>query len=124
MTERIQAIIFDCDGVLVDSEAIALQVEHDLLAQYGLIYESAEYRQRFLGTTYEHFFSELKKDARERTGKELPPDFTDRFWQALRAAYSERLTALEGAAETISAISLPKAVASSSLMELLELEAD
>jgi len=115
----ITAIIFDCDGVLVDSEAVSLEIERDLLAKHGLTYEPAEYQRRFLGTTYSAFFSELSKDALERTGKDLPADFSERFWRALRGAYEQRLTAIEGALETIAAISLPKAVASSSLTELL-----
>ena len=47
MTTAPAAVIFDCDGVLVDSEILAVEVEIVLLAEIGLSYEPAEYRRRF-----------------------------------------------------------------------------
>ena len=39
------AVIFDCDGVLVDSEIVHLRVEAEILAGIGLTYEPAAYRK-------------------------------------------------------------------------------
>lgn len=44
-----EAIIFDCDGVLVDSEVIHITAELELLAHLGLVYEREAYLTRFVG---------------------------------------------------------------------------
>ena len=43
------AVIFDCDGVLVDSEVLALEVELAALAEIGLTYERSAFAARFMG---------------------------------------------------------------------------
>lgn len=119
MDEATTAVIFDCDGVLVDSETLALQIELKHLAELGLIYEHAEYKRRFLGGTRQAHKEGVLRDAIERTGRPPPDDFHERVGKALRAAYEADLTALPGARELISSLSVPKAVASSPLMASL-----
>ncbi len=53
------ALIFDCDGVLVDSEVLAVEVELAALAELGLIYESGEFIRRFMGIPDSAFFAAL-----------------------------------------------------------------
>lgn len=108
------AVIFDCDGVLVDSEILALEVEIVLLAEIGLTYDPAEYRRRFLGMHDHAFRDALDADCRAVTGRPLPPDFLDRTHAKRHAACVERLREVTGAAEALSALTKPKAVASSS----------
>ena len=43
---RFDALIFDCDGVLVDSEVIAIQCEREMLASWGLHYEFENFVKR------------------------------------------------------------------------------
>ena len=50
-----EAVIFDCDGVLVDSESLALEVELEILAECGLEYDRTDFVSRFMGTADEHF---------------------------------------------------------------------
>lgn len=108
------AVIFDCDGVLVDSEILAVEVEIVLLAEIGLTYEPAEYRRRFLGMNDHAFRDALDADCRTITGQPLPEDFLERTHADRLAACLDRLTEVTGAADAIAALSLPKAVASSS----------
>ena len=58
----ISTIIFDCDGVLVDSEIIAVAVEMEHLARIGLHYEKSDFQRRFIGLTDVDFFNALERD--------------------------------------------------------------
>lgn len=44
-----EAVIFDCDGVLVDTEVLALDVEGAVLAEFGVVPERSAYMARFMG---------------------------------------------------------------------------
>ncbi|MGN6516912.1 MAG: HAD family hydrolase [Rhizomicrobium sp.] len=115
----IEALIFDCDGVLVDSEVLALEVELAAAAEVGLTYDQAEYKTRFMGMTTQAFFDLLAEDCRARTGRDLPPGFQDRCYGNYRASL-HRLREVEGALRTVSALAHRKAVASSSTTDALE----
>jgi HAD superfamily hydrolase (TIGR01509 family) len=116
------AVIFDCDGVLVDSEIIAMAVERDELARLGLHYSSAEFCRRFLGLTNREFFAELDADRRERLGLPLPDAFRTARRARLEAAFETELYAVEGAREAVLACPAPVAVASSSGQAGLEVK--
>ncbi|MEL8056577.1 MAG: hypothetical protein AAGK66_10510, partial [Pseudomonadota bacterium] len=55
----VDAIIFDNDGVLVDSETIHVAVERELLAEMGLVYEHGAYLKRFVGLSNLDFHREI-----------------------------------------------------------------
>ncbi len=93
MTAR--AIIFDCDGVLVDSERIAIAEEREHLARIGLTYERQEYLSRFVGLTNEDFHVALQGDHQTRHGRPLPPDFFGKLKAACWARYERELTSFE-----------------------------
>lgn len=113
------AVIFDADGVLVDSEILAIEVEIVMLAELGLTYEPAEYRRRFLGLHDHDFRNALDIDCRATTGRPLPSDFLHHTHERRLAACKERLTEVAGASVAIAALSKQKAVASSSPTEFL-----
>jgi HAD superfamily hydrolase (TIGR01509 family) len=108
------AVIFDCDGVLVDSEILAVEVETELLAGIGLTYEPAEFGRRFLGMHNHAFRDALDADCRARTGRPLPADFLEYNHTVLLAACHERLREVAGAGQAVAVLTRPKAVASSS----------
>ncbi len=60
------ALIFDCDGVLVDSEIVAQRIERAHLASIGLHYEQVEFVHRFTGTSEPEFLRRVEDDALER----------------------------------------------------------
>jgi HAD superfamily hydrolase (TIGR01509 family) len=114
----IEAVIFDCDGVLVDSEVLALEVELGSLAEIGLDYSRPEFVARFTGRSNEAFFALLEEDSLARRGCGLPEGFRDACHAKYRAAY-ERLVEVPGARAAVASVTLPKAVASSSTHDAL-----
>ena len=116
----IRAVIFDCDGVLVDSEILALEVELAMLADYGLHFARDEYVTRFMGLSYQAFHDVMDAEARLRLGRPIPDAFRDQLAARLRQTMIARLTEVPGAGAAVARTLLPKAVASSSTREGLE----
>lgn len=120
-----KAIIFDNDGVLVDSEFIHVAVERELLAEMGLHYSHETYMTRFVGTSDEDYRREIGADYERHVGGVFPADFGkklyDRVWPRIRA----ELKPLDGVAALISAFKGKVAVGSSApisrLREKLEI---
>ena len=110
----IRAVIFDCDGVLVDSEIIAVEVETALLAGIGLHYEISEFTARFMGMSDKAFYAALSEDSRQRLGRDLPDDFKARIDAGKRVLNEQKLAAIAGIEQAAERLRLPKAVASSS----------
>jgi HAD superfamily hydrolase (TIGR01509 family) len=113
------AILFDCDGVLVDSEILAVEIETAMLADLGLAYETAAFKARFMGMSDEAFYAELNADSLKRLGRPLPDDFQADCTARLYRAVSERLVEVEGARQAVELVTHPKAVVSSSTREKL-----
>ena len=122
MSGEFDAVIFDCDGVLVDSEILAIEVELALLADAGLDYELADFKARFLGLHDQAFRDALDVDSRRRLGAPLREDFLDLVHQSRRAAVRSRLQPVRGAAAAITAVDGVVAVASSTGAEFLKLK--
>jgi HAD superfamily hydrolase (TIGR01509 family) len=114
------AIIFDCDGVLVDSEVLAYEVETLLLAEHGLSFAREDYLTRFMGISYDAFHEAMDEEAQLQLGRSLPSTLRDDLAVRLRQTMEERLTEVPGATTAIAAVTVPKAVASSSARAALE----
>jgi beta-phosphoglucomutase-like phosphatase (HAD superfamily) len=80
----IRAVIFDCDGVLVDSEILAREVELAMLADYGLHFAREDYVTRFMGLSYQAFHDVMDAEARLRLGRPIPDAFRDQLAARLR----------------------------------------
>lgn len=110
-------VIFDCDGVLIDSERLAVKFDREIFGRYGWDVTEQFIADRYLGVTYRFMISELI----EQVG-ELPPDFDEKYNQGLHALFDAELTAVDGVAGAIDAIhaaGLATCVASSSSHERL-----
>ena len=116
----ISAVIFDCDGVLVDSEVLALEVELAILAEQGLRFEREDYVTRFLGLSYRAFHDVIDQEAEKRLGRPISDTIRDELATRLRQTMIARLTEVPGATRAVAGTALPKAVASSSTREGLE----
>jgi beta-phosphoglucomutase-like phosphatase (HAD superfamily) len=110
----LRAVIFDCDGVLIDSEVIAVEVETALLAEHGLHYEISEFTARFMGMSDKVFYAALSADSLARLGRALPQDFKARVDAGKRTLNEQKLAAIAGIEDAVERLSLLKAVASSS----------
>src|ERR1700753_4177134 len=116
----IAAVIFDCDGVLVDSEIIAVQVERALLAEHGLHYDKPDFIARFMGMSDTAFYAALAEDSRAQLNRDLPDGFRERVNAAKRAISEKSLAAIAGIEDVIARLHLRTAVASSSHTHQLE----
>jgi beta-phosphoglucomutase-like phosphatase (HAD superfamily) len=116
----ISAVIFDCDGVLVDSEVLALEVELAILAEQGLNFEREDYVTRFMGLSHEAFHDVIDAEAKKRLGRSISDDIRDEMARRLRQTMIAKLTEVPGANQAVAGTPLLKAVASSSTKEGLE----
>jgi HAD superfamily hydrolase (TIGR01509 family) len=104
-----ELVIFDNDGVLVDSEPHAMTVLTDLLREYGLRLRNEETFELFVGSA----LSRVRKIAEARLGHGIPEDFDDRYYAELFARFRQGLEPIPGIRAALAAIDLPKCVASS-----------
>lgn len=118
--QHFRALIFDCDGVLVNSEEIVQDIELALLAEHGLEYDRDDFSRRFLGTSNEHFYAGLNADSMERLGHPLADTFGDELKARAREKFNANLRAFDGVHEVADAWWGKRAVASSSSVEGLE----
>jgi HAD superfamily hydrolase (TIGR01509 family) len=112
---RCELVIFDCDGVLVDSEPLANRVLDDLLADCGLRLGADEVMKRFVGRTKRGCI-EL---ATELLGAPLPSSFSTDWDAALFSAFRAELRAVEGVTAVLDALDVPYCVATNSSPERL-----
>ncbi len=112
-----EAVIFDCDGVLVSSEKLGSEVEMKMLTSYGCDVTEEELRAECFGRTLDEIFAYYRTHWNDK----LPSTFEAEFMEALEASYQDRLEAIPGVEDTVAFLSLPKAVASNSPSELLTL---
>ena len=103
-------LIFDCDGVLVDSEAIAEATLIELLGEWLPDLHAESELRRALGMTTANILSHLEAHSRHW----LPADATRRVDTTIEARLAKELQAMPGVAAAIRDISLPKAVVSNS----------
>jgi HAD superfamily hydrolase (TIGR01509 family) len=106
-------IIFDCDGVLVDSEVISSQAHAEMLTRHGYPISDEQVLKRFLGVSDR----EARLTIEAELGRSLPADFEAQMNQAALRRYAEDLATIPYIGETIAAIALPKCVASSGTPE-------
>lgn len=113
----IDLVIFDCDGVLIDSEVIANQVEVDALKQLGLDIEMEEYLDLALGRTND----EVEQQLACVYGIELPEDYWHNVEQRQTEQFQTKLGPIPGIHRALDQLTLPYCVASSSGIRRLEL---
>jgi HAD superfamily hydrolase (TIGR01509 family) len=103
-------IIFDCDGVLVDSEIVSFEAEAELFGEIGITLTAADLLGRFLGMSSASMFAVIEQEH----GIKLPPDFAERAARRTLEAFDRRLKPIPGIAELLAGLPDRKCVASSS----------
>ena len=104
-----ELVVFDCDGVLVDSEVISVRVDQRVLADLGWELELDEIVERFVGRSEAHFIATLE----ERLGMELGEGWDRKYEPWYRTAFERGLVAVDGVVEALDELRLPHCVASS-----------
>jgi len=110
---NLDLVIFDCDGVLVDSEVISCRAHAETLTRHGYPITSDQVLDRFLGVSDR----EARLIVEAELGHSLPGDFEAQLKQAALERYAEDLQTIPYVGEAIAAIGLPKCVASSGTPE-------
>jgi HAD superfamily hydrolase (TIGR01509 family) len=109
----ISLVIFDCDGVLVDTERIAVRIDVVVLAELGWPMSEAEVVERFMGRSDEEMTTEIEA----HLGRRLPAGWEAPFRHLYRQAFEAELEPVPGVLEALDAIAVPMCVASSGTHE-------
>jgi HAD superfamily hydrolase (TIGR01509 family) len=109
----VDLVIFDCDGVLVDSEVISCRAHAETLTRHGYPITADQVLLRFLGVSDR----EARQTIESEMGRSLPDDFDAQIKQAALQRYASELAAIPYVGEAIDAIGVAKCVASSSTHE-------
>jgi len=95
-------IIFDCDGVLVDSEPLSMRVDVEILAENGVDMTEAEAHARFVGKTFAAMIDEVSREF----GVTFPANASAEKDRRLLALFERELNAVEGVADALRQIAI------------------
>lgn len=109
---RTKLVIFDCDGVLVDSEPLAALAYTRIYARHGLEI-TTDLITRCVGMKQEDIIAKIE----DLTGHVLPPNASSELWPEIRQLFSERLKPTDGIVSFLEGSIFPRCVASSSSLE-------
>ena len=112
-----QCIIFDCDGVLVDSEEISNRVLLEMVKALGVEIEENYALERFSGTSLKSIFEYVE----QRINKKLPPSFEADYRRKTFELFKTDLKPIKGIREVLRRISIPICVASSGPLDKIKL---
>ena len=115
-----ELVIFDCDGVLVDSEALSVSALLGMIELAGgTVSEDA---------AYEHFLGKSMKSVREILGQEFGLEISDQHLTAMRVdlmrKFREELKPIAGVKEVLPRLGRPCCVASSGTLERIRYALD
>jgi HAD superfamily hydrolase (TIGR01509 family) len=111
---RFDLVIFDCDGVLIDSELLSARADRETLAECGIELSIEEILDRYTGIS----FAGAVADLEARYGR-LPADFADRRRRRLWPLFESELRAIPGVTAVVDALICKACVASSGRPERL-----
>ncbi|APG86826.1 haloacid dehalogenase-like family (plasmid) [Sinorhizobium americanum CCGM7] len=112
-----ELVIFDCDGVLIDSEALASRIDAEELTRIGYPTSYSDVVLRFTGLSS----ATMRKMIEEDWGRPLPSDFDAVVQSRIKESYRTELQAISGIDVLLRQLPLRRCVASSSAPEKLRL---
>ena len=113
-------VIFDCDGVLVDSERLTVVVEARMLTEMGWPITPEEVVRKFVGGSSDAMLAEIE----QHLGAELTAEFDRRSSDEIAEAFRRELRAVDGVGDLVEALhtsDVPTCVASSGTHRKMEL---
>lgn len=112
-----ELVIFDCDGVLVDSEIIAARAESELLAKAGYTIDHEELARAYAGLTFREILLRIEKEE----GHTFQASLIEEAEKLVDQRLAREVRAIEGAAGAVAAIRTRKCVCSNSGAERIRL---
>ncbi|BCM18208.1 conserved hypothetical protein [Mesorhizobium plurifarium] len=109
-------VIFDCDGVLVDSEIVAARVEAELLTSAGFEISAEEIFETYAGLTFKDIMLRLE----EKSEIPFQASLIDRAEELVDRKLRSDVRIIDGAREAVAAVTAPRAVCSNSRTERVE----
>ncbi|NUS20503.1 MAG: HAD family phosphatase [Mesorhizobium sp.] len=113
-------VIFDCDGVLVDSEIIAARIEAELLTSAGFEISAEELAETYAGLT----FKDIMLRVEEKSQIPFQASLIDRAEELVDRKLRADVRIIDGAREAVAAVTAPRAVCSNSRTERVEFMLD
>ncbi len=110
--KKFEAIIWDCDGVLMDSEFIACKAEAEILTEFGFPTTTEEALNNYMGKTMNDVLTELGI-------KEKYSEISEEINKKTKDIFEKELKIIDGISEVLKEINLPMCIASGSSMERL-----
>jgi len=111
----VELVIFDCDGVLIESERLSLKVDVGLLKELGWELSEQEVIERFVGRSNHDTQAAIEA----HLGRKLPDGWPERYEALCRDEFAAKLTPVDGVVQALEEIALPTCVASSGTHEYL-----
>lgn len=109
-------VIFDCDGVLVDSEIVAARIEAELLTSAGFEISAEELAETYAGLT----FKDIMMRVEEKSQIPFQASLIDRAEELVDRKLRADVRIIDGAREAVAAVTAPRAVCSNSRAERVE----
>lgn len=106
-------VIFDCDGVLVDSERLGVHIDREVLREVGLEFTVEEVVSTFMGKSETYFIETVES----LLGESTPDGWLEKIALRYREAFERELTAVPGIEAALDEITIPTCVASSGTHE-------
>ena len=117
LSEFVPTLIFDCDGVLIDSEIVVCRLVSEELTSLGYPVTVTEVISRYAGRPEPAMIADIEQD----WGRSVPAEYFPRIKSRVAEAYASELRPVAGIAETLARIRAPVCVASSSAPQKLRL---
>lgn len=114
--DEIKCMLFDCDGVLVDSEEIGNKVLLSMTKEFGLRMTMEEAKMSFSGRRLKDIFQQIEN----RINQKLPADFEKEYRKRSYEAFKKELKPVKGVKQFIDSLSIPYCVASSGPVEKIK----
>ncbi|WP_246074243.1 HAD family hydrolase [Flavobacterium daemonense] len=117
MNMEVKCIIFDCDGVLVDTEKIGNGILLEMASEYGFKMDIEDAYRDFNGRNLKDCFRYIE----EAIHQKLPENFEEEYRQKSFEAFKTQVKPMEGVVDFIEKLKIPYCVASSGPVEKIRL---